>query len=79
MSVPIDFEWEKWCLHLFSVTMNSVFINLTGKWTGIKSWTSLNFGRVSDQPFWSYMPLSGEKNYVSRFSQSSLIVSLSNL
>ena len=30
LSVPIDFEWGKWCLHLFSVTMNWVFIKLTG-------------------------------------------------
>ena len=30
LSVPIDFEWVKWCLNLFSVTMNSVFIKLTG-------------------------------------------------
>ena len=30
LSVPIDFEWGKWCLHLFSVAMKSDFINLTG-------------------------------------------------
>ena len=30
LSVPIDFEWGKWCLHVFSVTMNSDFIKLTG-------------------------------------------------
>ena len=38
----IDFEWGKWGLHLFSVTMNSVFIKVTG----IKSRTSSNFGRI---------------------------------
>ena len=31
LSVPIDFEWGKWCLHLSSVTMNSVFIKLISK------------------------------------------------
>ena len=30
LSVLIDFELGKCCLHLFSVTMNSVFIKLTG-------------------------------------------------
>ena len=30
LSVPIDFDWGKWCLHLFSVTVNSVFITLKG-------------------------------------------------
>ena len=30
LSVPIDFEWGKWCLHLFPITMNSVVIKLTG-------------------------------------------------
>ena len=30
MSVPIDFEWGKCYLHLFSLTMNSVFIKLAG-------------------------------------------------
>ena len=34
---------------------------------------------LSDLSFWSYMPLSGEKNDVSSFSQSLLIGSLSNL
>ena len=34
---------------------------------------------VSDESFWSYLPFSGEKNYVSSFSQSTLIGSLSNL
>ena len=27
---PIDLKWRKWCLHFFSVTMNSIFIKLTG-------------------------------------------------
>ena len=27
---PLTLNREKWCLHLFSVTMNSVFIKLTG-------------------------------------------------
>ena len=30
LSVPVDFEWGKWCLYLFSVTINSVFIKRTG-------------------------------------------------
>ena len=30
LSIPIYFEWGKWCLHLFLVTMNSVFIKPTG-------------------------------------------------
>ena len=28
LSAPIDFEWGKWCLHLFLVTLNSIFIKL---------------------------------------------------
>ena len=66
----LDFEWGKWCLHLFSVTMNSVFIKLTGKETGIKSWTCSNFGR---------MPFRGENSDVASFSQSPLFGSMSNL
>ena len=36
----------KWCLHLFSVTMNSVFIKITGKGTDIKSRTSLKYSPI---------------------------------
>ena len=30
LSVSIDFQWGNWCLHLFSVTVHSVVIKLTG-------------------------------------------------
>ena len=79
MSIPIDFEWGKWCLHLFSVTVNSDFIKLTG---------NENRRKISDGfEFWSYLtshfgvscPSSVKKNDVSSFSQSPLIGSLSNL
>ena len=46
MSVPIDFEWGKWCLHLFSVTMKQTSSNLQEMRTGIKSRTGSNFGRI---------------------------------
>ena len=47
LSVPIDFEWGKWCLHLFSVTMNSDFIKLTG---------NEDRHKISDRfEFWSYL------------------------
>ena len=47
LSVPIDFECGKWCLHLFSVTMNSDFIKLTG---------NEDRHKISDGfEFWSYL------------------------
>ena len=40
-------EWGKWCLHLFSVTMNSDFIKLTG---------NEDRHKISDRfEFWSYL------------------------
>ena len=74
------FPWQqKWCLHLFSVTMNSDFIKLTGNEDRYK---------ISDGfEFWSYLtshfgvtcPSAVKKNDISSFSQSPLIGSLSNL
>ena len=78
LSVPIDFEWGKWCLHLFSVTMHSVFIKLTGNKDRHKISDEFEFSVISDQSFWSYVHLIAEK-MMSSFSQSSLIGSLSNL
>ena len=47
LSVPIDFEWGKWCLHLFSVAMNSDFIKLTG---------NEDRHKILDRfKFWSYL------------------------
>ena len=47
LSVPIDFEWGKWCLHLFSVTMYSVSIRLTG---------NEDRHKISDKfEFWLYL------------------------
>ena len=47
LSFPIDFEWGKWCLYLFSVTMNSDFIKLTG---------NEDRHKISDGfEFWSYL------------------------
>ena len=40
----LDFEWRKWCIHLFSVTVNSVFIKLTGNEDRHK--LSDEFGRI---------------------------------
>ena len=59
MSVPIDFEWGKWCLHLFLVTMNSVFIKLTGN--EVRHKILVRISVVSDQSFWSFVLLSGKK------------------
>ena len=57
--------------NLFSVTMNSDFIKLTG---------NEDKHKISNEfEFRSYLTLNGEKNYVSSFSQSPLIGSLSNL
>ena len=79
LSIPIDFVWEEWCLHLFSVTMNSVSIKLTG---------NEDRHKISDEfEFWSYLPShfgvtcpwEVKKNDVSGFSQSPLTGSLSNL
>ena len=77
LSVPIAFEWGKWCLHLFSVTMNSDFIKLTG---------NEDRHKISDRfEFWSYLTghfgvtCPSAVNDVSSFSQSPLIGSLSNL
>ena len=47
LSVPIDFEWGKWCLHLFSVAINSDFIKLTG---------NEDRHKILDRfEFWSYL------------------------
>ena len=47
LGIPIDFEWGKWWLHLFSVTMNSDFIKLTG---------NEDRHQISDRfEFWSYL------------------------
>ena len=44
---PLDFEWGQWYLHLFSITMNSVFIKFTGNGDRHK---------ISDEfKFWSYL------------------------
>ena len=51
MSVPIDFEWAKWCLHLFSVTMNSVFMKLTGNEDRYKSSDEFAFRSYLTGPF----------------------------
>ena len=72
-------EWRKWCLYLFSVTMNSIFIRLTGYKDRHKIFGWVRISAGSDQSLWSYLPLSGEKNYVSSFSHSPLIRYLSNL
>ena len=63
LSVPIDFEWGKWCLHLFSVTMNSVFIKLTGNEDRHKSSEEFEFRSYLTSHFGvtCYMPLSVKK------------------
>ena len=44
--VPIDLQWGKWCLHLFSVIFIWSFLNLQETRTCIKSRTRLNFGQI---------------------------------
>ena len=44
---PIDFQWGKWCLHLFLVAFDPIlFLYLQVMRTYIKSWTSSNFGQI---------------------------------
>ena len=65
---------------LFSVTMNSIFIKLTGNKNRHEMLDGFKFRPdLTMQSLWSYMPLSGEKNDVSNFSQSPLMRYLSNL
>ena len=56
---PINLYWRKWCIHLFSVTLNSVSIKLTGNEDRHK--ISDKFELRPDQSFFSYVPLSGRK------------------
>ena len=55
----MDFEWGKWCLHLFSVTMNSVFINFIGQEDRHK--ISDEFESRSSLTCHFIVPLNGEK------------------
>ena len=59
--------------------MNSVFIKLTGNKDKHKISDEFEFRSYLTNHFGVTCPLSGEKNDVSSFSQSSLIGSLSNL
>ena len=64
--------------------MNSVFIKLTGNNDRLEMLDGFKFrpdltSHFADQSLWSYMPLSGEKNDVSNFSQSPLMRYLSNM
>ena len=45
MFSPIDLFWRKWCIHLFSITLNSISIKLKVMRTGIKSQTSSNYSQ----------------------------------
>ena len=78
LSVPIDFEWGKWCLHLFSITMNSVFIKLTGKEDRHKISDEFEFRSYLTIHFGVTCPWAVKKNDVSSFSHSPLIGSFSN-
>ena len=71
-------EWGKWCLHLFSVTMNSVFIKLTGNEDRHKISDKFEFPHIWPVIF-ELHALERWKNDVSSFSQSPLIGLLSNL
>ena len=43
---PIDLQWGKWCLHLFSFFFIQTFLYLQVTRTCIKSRTSSNFGQI---------------------------------
>ena len=79
LSVSIDFGWEKWCLHLFLVTMNSVSIKLTGNEDRHKISAEFEFGSYLPSHFGVTCPWEVKKTDVSNFSQSPLTGSLSNL
>ena len=88
-NIPSALRWviqERWSsgkgendVSLLSVTVNSIFIKLTGNKDRHKIFEWVWISARSDQPLWSYLPLSGEKNDVSSFSHSPLIRYLSNL
>ena len=61
---PINLRWRKWCIHLFSVQSPS---NLQVMRTGIKAWTSSNYGQIWSI-IWSYVPLNGGKKMMFIFS-----------
>ena len=69
---PIVLWWRKWCIQLFSVTLNSISIKLTVSedWHKIMDKFEL-LPDLIDQSSWSYEPLSGEKNWFSFSIRSS--------
>ena len=75
---PLTFEWGKWYLHRFSVTMNSVFIKLTGNEDMHKISDGFEFRSYLTSHFGITCPWVVKKD-VSIFSQPSLVGSLSNL
>ena len=81
LSVPIDFEWGKWCRHLFSVAMNSDFIKLTGNEDRHKILDRFEFWSYLTSHFGVACPSAVKKwcLHFSTFSLSPLIGSLSNL
>ena len=64
-------------LSYYEFILQQTYFKLTGNKDRHKISEEFKFQSLSDQSFWSYVPLSGENNDVS-FSQSPLIGSLSN-
>ena len=74
-----DFEWGKWCLHLFSITMNSVFIKLTGIKNRHKILYHFEFQSYLTSHFGVTCPWALKKKWCLQLFSVILIGSLSNL
>ena len=51
-------QWKKWCLQLFSVTFDWVFVKLAGNEDRHKKLEQVRIWVRSDYSLWSYLPLS---------------------